>query len=545
MLKTILASPQDDGRAGAHTGIGDIKKTDATRGSSSNSKPSRQLWKSFKGSLRGQGAVKAGVEIFHKSSHVKLNDVIINAAEKQEIHYHSEMSLIAFTTRAEGIGLDTDSATGIKLHQALGRLPDPKRCHYDVMRVCSKGTRIVHLEEISSWATKSVDTSVSSEHAERVLVVGGPAGSGKSALAHTICKGMHDSGLLVASFFSHTNQQLTSDDFMAVFIRGLCGINPQIEQGIGRLLVETPALASSPAITQFEGLVIPIIPLLPTDRMFVVGIDALDEQADKVLVAFLRDYVPRLPATFKFVLTTRPVPQVMEHLERQPHIHIFPRLLAGGSSFQDVRTYAQLQLSKTNYHERISPKLLDEFIVKTEGLFLWAETVLNHIDNSYDPPGELADIVKGASSHWMESETSTKKLESLYAHILSKLPWTDYRFVEKYNVVMGAFVALMEPLSVRGLATLYRPDGVTEGDIHRICGFIRPLLQDYSRDTPQKPLQLVHLSVQEFLTRNAPPPYHIDINVHHLLLSRLSLLTIKTELVPTNVPTLGFTEGDW
>ncbi|TFK17940.1 hypothetical protein FA15DRAFT_604178, partial [Coprinopsis marcescibilis] len=145
------------------------------------------------------------------------------------------------------------------------------------MRVCSKGTRIGHLEEISSWATKSVDTSVSSEHAERVLVVGGPAGSGKSALAHTICKGMHDIGLLVASFFSHTNQHLTSDDFMAVFIRGLCSINPQIEQGIGRLLVETPALASSPAITQFEGLVIPIIPLLPTDRMFVVGIDALDE----------------------------------------------------------------------------------------------------------------------------------------------------------------------------------------------------------------------------------------------------------------------------
>ncbi|TFK18232.1 hypothetical protein FA15DRAFT_710051 [Coprinopsis marcescibilis] len=498
MLKTILASPRDGVRAGARTGIGDTKKTDTTPGSST---PSR-LWKSLKGSLRGQRSTKAGLEMFSKSSHVTLNDVSINAhaADRLEIHYHN-------------------SATGIKLHEALRRLPDPQRCNYDVMRICSKGTRVVHLEEISSWATRSVDSSVSSEHAERVLVVGGPAGSGKSALAHTICKRMHDSGLLVASFFSHTNQELTSEDFMAVFIRGLYSINPQIEQGIGQVIVENPALASSPAITQFEGLVIPIIPLLPTDRTFVVGIDALDEQSDRVLVAFLRDYVPRLPATFKFVLTTRPVPQVMEHLEGQPHCPYVPPF-AG----------RWIELSRCPY---------------SEGLFLWAETVLNHIDNSYDPPTELADIVKGASSHWMESQTSTKKLESLYAHILSKLPWTDYRFVEKYNVVMGAFVALMEPLSVLGLTALYTPDGITEEDIHRICGFIRPLLQDYSRDTPRKPVQLLHLSVQEFLTRNAPPPYHIDINVPHPLLSRLSLLTIKTELVPTNVPTLGFTEGDW
>ncbi|TFK23320.1 hypothetical protein FA15DRAFT_757331 [Coprinopsis marcescibilis] len=498
---------------------------------SSTTKLSRGLWRSLKGGLRGQGSAKAGIEIFSKSSHVMLNDVVINAqaVERQEIHYHS-----------------ADSAAGIKLQEALRRLPDPKRCHWDIMRVCSEGTRIAHLEEISSWATRSVDNNVPSEQAERVLVVGGPAGSGKSALAHTICKRMDDSGLLVASFFfSQMGQQLTSEDFMAVFIRGLCSLNPQIEQRIGRLIVEKPALASSSAIVQFEGLVIPIIPLLSTDRTFVVGIDSLDEQSDKVLLGFLRDYVPRLPVTFKFVLTTRPVPQVMQHLEGQPHIHMFSRLLAGGSSSQDVRTYTQLRLSKTNYCARISPELLDEFVSKCEGLFLWAETVLNHIDGSYNPPAELADIVKGASSHWMESETSTKKLESLYAHILSKLQWTDRRFVEKYNVVMGALVTLMEPLSVRGLAALYAPDGIAEEDIHRICTFIRPLLQDYSRDTPRRPVRLLHLSVQEFLTRNAPPPCYIDLDVHHLFLSRLSLLTIKKELAPTHVPTLGFTEGDW
>ncbi|TFK22651.1 hypothetical protein FA15DRAFT_671267 [Coprinopsis marcescibilis] len=145
----------------------------------------------------------------------------------------------------------------------------------------------------------------------------------------------------------------------------------------------------------------------------------------------------------------------------------------------------------------------------------------------------------------MEAEGATKKLESLYEHILSKLEWTDVRFVEKYTVIMGALVTLMEPMSASGLANLYSPDGISEADIHRICTYIRPLLQDYSREQGHKPVRLLHLSAKEFLGERAAPPYRLDYDHHHLALSRLSLITIRKHLLPHVVPILGFTEGDW
>ncbi|TFK22169.1 hypothetical protein FA15DRAFT_695914 [Coprinopsis marcescibilis] len=394
-MPKILVSPPDGGQADAST---QIEINDNTNITPLSKTKTRRIWESLKGSLGIQGSGKAGIEILSKASNVTLNDVVINAAERMEFHYHG-----------------ADPGT-VRLQEALRRLPDPKRCYWDVMHVCSEGTRIAHLDEISSWATSSVKDNVPPEQAERVLVVGDRLGV-ESLHWHT-------------RFAEGWTTALTSEDFMAVFIRGLCSISTQIEQRIGRLIVEKPALASSSAIMQFE------------------------------------DYVPRLPSRFKFVLITRPVPEVMQ-APREP------------APYPSVLPFAARR------HRQRGKQPLDGV------------------------------------------ETPTKKLESLYAHILSKLQWTDRRFVEKYRVVMRALVTLMEPLSVRGLAALYAPDGITEEDIHRIFTFIRPLLQDYSPDTPQKPVRLLHLSVQEFLTQNAPPPYHIDPDDHHMHLSRLSLLTIK------------------
>ncbi|TFK22210.1 hypothetical protein FA15DRAFT_706549 [Coprinopsis marcescibilis] len=461
----------------------------------------------------GHGA-EGSVDLFAGARHVTISNSVIQAAGRIENNSHDDSTK--------------------EIQDALQRLREPHGCSWDPLRACLSGTRVVHVGEIVSWAdtfSENSDRQVPSDSAvERVLVVGGPVGSGKTALAHTICKEMEEKKLLVMSvFFSQTQgQQLRSEDFMAAFVRGLCEISPHIKQRIGELIVENPTLATSSTVSQFKGLVLPIIQLLPTKRTFVIGIDALDEQPDEVILVFLRDYVPLLPPTFRFVLTTRPVRQVMEHLENQSHIYIFPRSLTGDASEEDIFAF--------DCRRRHT----------TEGLFLWAETVLSHIGNSYDPPAELADIVKGASSrHWLEAEKATKQLEALYQHILSKLPWTDPRFVDKYRVIMGALVTLVEPMSVRGLSNLYAPDGITEDDVHRICTFVRPLLQNYQQDNPQKAIRVVHFSVKEFLTQHAPSPYRLCQEDHHLTLSRLSLMTIKKELLPVNFPILGVTEGDW
>ncbi|TFK24779.1 hypothetical protein FA15DRAFT_704322, partial [Coprinopsis marcescibilis] len=347
------------------------------------------------------------------------------------------------------------------VNEALQLLRNPEGCAWDPSRACMDGTRIIHIDAIVSWATSlQVDPS-----GARILLVPGPAGSGKSALAHTICRELEQKQLLVCSiFFDHAGHQPTADDFTVVLTQGLCSISESVKKAIAELINKNKTLASASASRQIEGLVLPTIPHLPSGRNFVVGIDALDEQTNPAMLTLLRDYVPRLPSTFRFVVITRPDPLVMQYLENRPHIIFFPHPLVGDNTQADIGIFIITHLSMTNYRTTISPELLNAFISKSQGLFLWAETVLNHIDNTYNQAAELADILKGASLYWTEKETAAGKLDRLYEHILSKLEWKNQRFVEKYTILMGALVTLEEPLSRHGLAELYAPDGITEDD---------------------------------------------------------------------------------
>ena len=134
----------------------------------------------------------------------------------------------------------------------------------------------------------------------KILLVPGPAGSGKSALAHTVCSTVDSQGLLVCStFFDHMGDPVTATDFMTALIRGLCTIDVQVKKAVAERLTKNPMLASAPALRQLMDIVLPILPKLPTTRTLVVGIDALDEQSDPtVMLQLLRDHVPRLPSNF-------------------------------------------------------------------------------------------------------------------------------------------------------------------------------------------------------------------------------------------------------
>ncbi|TFK29431.1 TPR-like protein [Coprinopsis marcescibilis] len=433
-----------------------------------------------------------------------------------------------------------NDSTDVDIHEALRRLADPMGCFWNASATCLAGTRETHIGEIISWINGPVGSTA------EIYVVADSAGSGKSALAHTICrKAEKEKTLVVGFFFNQMNQHSTSSGLMASFIRGLCDIDNQIKRQVGETLAKNNTLAIADPVRQFEDVVLPICPLIPQNRHFVIVIDALDEEHDPIILSILRDWVPRLPPCFRVILTTRPEERIVKALENQPHISHSSRSLTGAFNDKDIRTFITFRLSKTTYGPSITPEVLTAFIKKTEGLFLWAATVLNHIDDSYDPAAELEDIVTGDSTHWDEDDAATQQLDSLYLRILSKHKWTDRRFVEKYKKIMGAFATLKEPLSPTALAALYAPEGIKINDVHRICSLLRPLLQDYSASNPRQPVRLLHLSVQEFLTKRAPLQFRLNSEEHHSRLSHLALLVIKNGLTSTNVPILEYSLGEW
>ncbi|TFK20234.1 hypothetical protein FA15DRAFT_759519 [Coprinopsis marcescibilis] len=472
-------------------------------------------------------------EAFTSASNVNLNN-----SHLQVIGGNQNTTTVYRTTVIQNSGPDPE------LQEALRRLADPKGCSWDPDRTCLDGTRLAHLEDIFGW----IEGVPGQEKCAGVLAVADAIGSGKSALAHTVSREAHTRGYLVASFFfTQMNKYCTPSALLACIIRGLCDVSNEVKKAIADLIIQDNTLATAPPARQFQEIIIPICTLIPPTRLLVVAIDALDEldPRDIVVLKLLRDSVPHLPSNFRFVITTRPEKRVMQFLEKQRHVQIFSRPLTGESSRKDLKIYIRTRLSDTFYGDSILPELMDAFVKKTEGVFLWGETVLNHLESAFDAVEELEEITQSRSDHWKEDEEGTKKLDELYVRILSNLKWTDKKFVEKYTIIMGALVTLKEPLTAAALASLYAPKGITANDIHVLCTMLQPLLQSYSPNTPNQPIRLLHLSIREYLTERAPAPYHVNFQKHHQLLCQLSILAIQKGLTPAKLPFLGCTDGDW
>ncbi|TFK21110.1 hypothetical protein FA15DRAFT_672893 [Coprinopsis marcescibilis] len=431
---------------------------------------------------------------------------------------------------------------------ALAQILSPAGYSWDPLRACLAGTRTVHIHELTLWASKP---RAGVKNAE-ILVIIASAGSGKSALAHTICQTSHEQDRLVTGFFFNQLAAHSSPaSLMAAIIRGFCNISKPIRDKIADLIIKDNTLPSASILRQFNELILPACQLLPAGKTFVITIDAVDEgnHEDGAIIRFMTDCVPRLPPSFRVILTTRPDPKVTDPLHSMRHVHIFSHPLTGDEkSRNDLQTYIRSRLSITRFGPTIPEDLIQSFFRKADGLFLWAVLVLNHLETAYDPIGELRDILQGSSTNWTDNEGGSKKLHALFHRTLSKLKcsWTDRKFVEMYARVMGAIAVLKEPLSARGLAALCKQDGVTEKDVHRICEIVQPLLHGYSPGADHdEPIRLLHLSVQEYLTEHASAPYRLDCPEHHRRLSHRALATIDSEFVKDKVDGVGYSDGDW
>ncbi|TFK23076.1 hypothetical protein FA15DRAFT_670918 [Coprinopsis marcescibilis] len=476
---------------------------------------------------RSARLTRVAAQAFAGASNFQLQDVQVNVAGGDIVNNNSNVTHV-----------HNYASITAEMHEAFRRLADPKGCTWDPSRTCLPGTRLAHIEETSSWINAPIEDSGS---AETFLVAQG-AGSGKSALAHSVCQRADVERRLLASFFfSQMNaQHSTVSNLMAAIIRGLCSIGEDIKERVGKILIEDSSLASATPELQFTKIILPVCTALPPDRPYVVVIDALDELRDVSLLKLLRDSIPRLPPSFRIFLTTRPEQRIMMYLEKQRNVRQSSFPMTGELSRQDLEVYIRHRLSETDYGPDIPQKLLESFVYKTEGVFLWAATVLNHLDEAFDPVEELQDIVASKSDHWKESPDATKQLDDIYERILSQMKWTDTKFTRIYQIVVGALVTLMAPLSPTALASLYAPEGVSISDISRLCVILRPLLHHYDSKDNTQPLRLLHLSVQQYLTERAPSPYRIDCSSHHVKLSKHTLLTIKKDLNPQNVPILGY-----
>lgn len=403
---------------------------------------------------------------------------------------------------------------------------------------CLPGTREELLDEISERMLDNPwDSAV-------ILLVTAVAGSGKSALSHSVAKRCRESGVIPACFFfdRETTHRNDPRHLITSLRHHLASLDMALAEEIQSAIRMEPDLPTASITRQFQKLVSQPLHRCSVDKPIVWVIDALDEGYDQELLQILCNEVPKLPPAVRIFLTTRSDTRI-DLLGRQ-HVISYELDIRSKSNLTDITLYARHRLQEVAFARSLdkswpNENLLERFVNKAGGLFLWVATVSDYLRRSTYPDKKLESILSDDASSRL-SVPAEEKMDKLYANILSGCDWEDNDFVEGYHLIMGAIMGAKSPLSITALKSLHR-------DIPhlRVKEILRPFASLIEGLTEEdQPLRLVHKSFRDFLTLRARNVRHwkrfaIRESRQSVRLAYLCLLVLKDDLID-EVPELGY-----
>ncbi|KAF9003240.1 hypothetical protein BDQ17DRAFT_489631 [Cyathus striatus] len=426
---------------------------------------------------------------------------------------------------------------------ALDKLPCADGASWNRDRVCLPETRVSILNTIWKW----INTPDDSANAE-IFSVADVVGAGKSTLAHSVAERCYDNKVLGSSFFFDraTADRNTPRKFITTLARALSTLSKDIAQQIALAIDGEPAIVTSPSIRhQFQKLILEPFSLHPVGWPVAVVIDALDEGYDDELLKLLCEEIPKLPSCFRIFITTRPEEDIATLLLQAPHVHRKALDIHDEENLSDIAIYARSRLREVALRKRLGSHWPPEdvtvrFIEMAEGLFLWVSTICDYLLHSTSPDKKLNVVVKDRN---FVGIGAPDKMIKVYITILNVCNWDDKDFVEQYGLVMGAIIALKEPLSISALQLLHRNTGL------RVSEITYPLASLLAGSTEEgQVLRLPHCSLREFLTRHSLSvfdcqKFYLNENEHSRRLAQLCLKVLIQDLTPDTIGTVHFYDG--
>jgi hypothetical protein len=355
---------------------------------------------------------------------------------------------------------------------------DTLKVGYDRIPECLPGTRV----EVQTEVLKLLRNTEPNQPS--VVWINGMAGTGKSTVAATIAYTLASSQNLGGSFFFSRNtgaEQVNPNLLFGALACELATNIPRLSSGILEVLRSRAEIGSSPISTQFASLI--LRPLQQTRNLHlpaVLVVDGLDEcaEAHDVLSVIAKN-VSHLPPTFKFLITSRPEPDLTD-------------------MFDDMKaSVRQISLSRDQHVDRdialfvstTMPRLArrysldadwpgqdncDALVTKAAGLFIWISTAISFIGD--------------------------KEVDYLYQQVLNQ-GWSSK--VSKFRLqlflkVVGVIVSLRSPLAANAIGLFISED---EAAPHYIIQTVRKLQSVLVVPTTEsEPIQIIHPSFVEFIT---------------------------------------------
>ena len=356
--------------------------------------------------------------------------------------------------------------------------------------ICQPETQTKILNDVRSWADSTTNP---------ICWLTGPAGTGKTTIAHTIAEKYDKLERLAATFFfwRKTGDRDDISRLVATLAYQIAQKIPSTRKRIQEALISNDSQLPSRALRDLsledqlsKLLVMNIEPAVPN----LIIIDGLDECASREGICQLIEWIRKNKSPFRFLLTSRP--------ELDIQASFTSRLADGRSgvlalslteSEDEVRKYFVHQLEniwtkrqRVKDYEPLRWPLesdLNQLVEKSEGLFVYAATAIRYIGGKGFPGNRLKDVLK-----------LHKGLDNLYVQVIEEAMEWDH-----FDIVMGSLMYLQYPLSINDLSRILvaRNEHLTSDGIRSALGGCHSILVVPDDDTLIKPH---HASLRDFLT---------------------------------------------
>ena len=238
------------------------------------------------------------------------------------------------------------------------------------------------------WIFKKVDDWLDDNSSRnRVMVISGAAGMGKSVISAVICRRMQVAGRLSGSHFcQHNNVRYRNPRLMLQSLA--CHLSHALPEYKIALLEQLsrnlgPIELNSMGVEELFALLFkePLSTVNDPERNILMVIDALDEsecQGRNELLDVIANQFCKLPRWIRFFVTTRTEINIAESLK-----HLQPIQLEENQeeNLRDIQLFFEMQLTH-KIEEEYKDVLLRKLVEKSEGLFLYAYFLIDFIQKN-------------------------------------------------------------------------------------------------------------------------------------------------------------------
>jgi hypothetical protein len=388
----------------------------------------------------------------------------------------------------------------------------------DLTKQCLAGTRTKILSEIMEWASNTKDD------VPRVLWLHGLAGMGKSAIAHTIAKWCNDFGVRSSCYALDRQRDQRDKMIFSTIARDLADRDPEMKRALADAVKNARALKAAPDILQqWQKLLVepilrmslvkePILRMSFTNKPIVIVIDALEESGVETRKHLLRilagkqpdvSQITGLPRNLRFIVTSRPEPDIMAEFKDVPHIKHKSMDETLESAQGDIRIYVSEELPDFKDWQ------LTALAQRADGLFEWARLACEYIKK---PPMGQVRLKSYRAIVSLNPAERHKLLYDTYAVILKgimpedKAPHDQHsqqsrlETLANFRSVMGQLLCTAEPLPLASLNAMRRHFPTEEDvfDVGLVVNNMGSLLSGIM--DLNSPIRLLHASFRDFLT---------------------------------------------